>query len=75
MMAVRVDLSGADVRLSAPTMLFEQPFTTGAYITTANYDVTRDGEFVMLRAEPGVPRLTVVLNWTDELRRRLASPR
>ena len=40
-----------DVRLSSPKLLLEQPLTTGAYVTTANYDVTADGGFVILQAE------------------------
>ena len=68
MMTVEVDASGSDVRLSSPKLLFEQPFTTGAYVTTANYDVTADGGFVMLQAETGVPRLAVILNWFEELK-------
>jgi hypothetical protein len=75
MMSVDVDVSGSAVKLSSPRQLFEQEFTTGAYVTTANYDVTPDGAFVMLRAESGVPRITVVLKWFEELRRRVAAPR
>ncbi len=54
-------------------MLFEREFASGGYITIANYDVLPDGSFVMTEAEPGSPRLTVVLNWFDVLKRRLAS--
>ncbi len=71
MMSVAVDLSGPEVHLSSPKQLFDQPFTSGAYVTTANYDVTADGAFVMLHAEPGVPRLTVILNWFEELKQKL----
>ena len=75
MMSVDVDASGTQVRLSSPKLLFEQPFTTGAYVTTANYDVTPEGGFVMLQAGPGVPRLAVILNWFEELRRRFGASR
>jgi serine/threonine-protein kinase len=71
MMSVEIDVSGPDVRLSSPKQLFDQPFTSGAYVTTANYDVTADGAFVMLHAEPGVPRLTVILNFFEELRQKV----
>ena len=54
-------------------MLFEREFASGGYITIANYDVLPDGLFVMTEAEPGSPRLTVVLNWFDVLKRKLAS--
>ena len=46
----------------------------GGYITIANYDVLPDGGFVMTEAEPGPPRLTVVLNWFEAMKRQLASP-
>jgi hypothetical protein len=41
-----------------------------------SYDITPDGQhFIMLRKEPRpgqrVTKLTVVLNWFDELRRRV----
>jgi hypothetical protein len=32
-----------------------------------------DGSFVMTEAEPGSPRLTVVLNWFDVLKRTCLS--
>ena len=37
-----------------------------------NYDVARDGRFLMLRfqAPPGPPQLHVVLNWFRDLRDR-----
>ncbi len=70
MMAVAVDVAGADVRLSSPRVLFERDFTSGAFVTIANYDVTPDGAFVMTQSEPGAPRLTVVLNWLEDLKRR-----
>jgi Tol biopolymer transport system component len=73
MMAVGVDLSGTQVRLETPRQLFEREFASGGYITIANYDVLPDGAFVMTEAEPGSPRLTVVLNWLDVMKRQLAS--
>jgi len=73
MMAVTADLAGAVVGLGTPRQLFEREFASGGYITIANYDVLADGAFVMTEAEPGSPRLTVVLNWLDLMKRQLAS--
>jgi hypothetical protein len=44
----------------------------GLSSTNANYDVTADGRFLMLRREPGGGDLRIVLNWTEELKRTLA---
>jgi len=74
MMAVTVDLSRTEVRLESPRLIFEREFASGGFITIANYDVLADGSFVMTEAEPGSPRLTVVLNWFDVLKRQMASP-
>ena len=61
-------------QLETPRLLFEREFTSGGYITIANYDVLADGSFVMTEADPGSPRLTVVLNWLEALTRQMASP-
>ena len=60
------------VRLESPRLLFEREFASGGFITIANYDVLPDGSFVMTESEPGSPRLTVVLNWLDVMKRQLA---
>lgn len=73
MMAVDVAMQGGAVRLSAPRLLFEREFSSGGYITIANYDVLPDDSFVMTEAEPGAPRLTVILNWLHVMKRQLAS--
>lgn len=73
LMAVEVDTSGGDVRISAPRELFDRNFSSGAYITIANYDMTPDGTFVMAEAVPGSPRLSVIVNWADEVRRRVTA--
>ena len=74
MMSVAVDTSGVAPRLSNPRLLFEREFTSGGYITIANYDVMADDSFVMTEADPGSPRLTVVVNWFQSLTRQMASP-
>ena len=71
MMAVAVSGSGAQVSLSPPRVLFDREFSSGGYITIANYDVLPDGSFVIPEAVPGPARLTVVSNWLAVLRRQL----
>jgi hypothetical protein len=42
----------------------------GASLTTANYDVSLDGQrFLMVKEESPSGRPNVVLNWFDELKR------
>jgi Tol biopolymer transport system component len=70
-MAADVSVSGHDVVLSAPRVLFEQRYAYGANTALANYDVSLDGQrFVMVKNDPGASHLNVVLNWFDELRQR-----
>jgi Tol biopolymer transport system component len=71
LVAVDVETSGAEPRLSTPRLLFERTFASGAYVTIPNYDVMPDGSFVMMLPEPGAPRLTVVLDWIEELRTKV----
>ena len=53
--------------------LFTGRFTTSPW--HQNYDVTPDGKsFVMLRPVEEQQQLVMVLNWIEELRRRLARP-
>jgi hypothetical protein len=70
MMAVDV-MVDPTLRVGKPRLLFRGPF---ANIQGKNYDVTPDGRrFLMVRTDPQVaPRdITVVLNWMDDLRKRL----
>ena len=51
-------------------MLFERPYSYGAGITIANYDVTSDGQrFLMVKDEDDVSRLRVVLDWRPDAAR------
>ena len=72
MMATSIRTSPGFSR-TTPRMLFD-----GDYLTSRNarqYDVARDGRFVMIEAssapdqEAQLPRITVVLNWFEELKR------
>jgi len=47
--------------------LFERPYSYGAGITIANYDVTADGQrFLMVKDEVAVGRLRMILNWSPD---------
>ncbi len=72
MMAVHI-APGAAFKFGQPRKLFEGDYETS--IPMRSYDITPDGQhFIMLRNLPmpdqRVTKLTVVLNWFDELRRR-----
>jgi hypothetical protein len=72
MMAVHI-APGAVLKFGQPRRLFEGDYET--QVPMRSYDVTPDGKhFIMLRNEPlpdqRVTKLTVVLNFFDELRRR-----
>jgi hypothetical protein len=48
--------------------LFEGRYEFGPNLTTANYDVSPDGQrFVMAKRDPVSNRLTVLLNGFDDL--------
>jgi len=73
MMAVTFNASGAEPALGKPTGLFADDYDFGQGISIANYDVTPDGRFIMLRRAPHGGSLGVVINWTEELKRILAA--
>ena len=62
MMAVQVTTSPA-LKLSSPEVLFEGRYAYGAGITIPNFDVSRDGRFIMVKPKSDAGRLNVVLNW------------
>jgi serine/threonine-protein kinase len=64
--AVRVDTSNG-FTAGKPTVLFERQYVS-------DYDVAPDGRFLMIKRgddEQAQPRLHVVVNWVDELVRRV----
>jgi Tol biopolymer transport system component len=71
--AVPVDGSGVEPVFGKPTALFADEYEFGRGISIANYDVTQDGRFIMLRRGPSGGRLRAVINWTEELKQILAS--
>jgi Tol biopolymer transport system component len=70
--AVRFDGSGREPAIGKPMPLFRDDYDLGLGATIANYDVTPDGRFLMLRRDVQSGRVRVVLNWTEELKRALA---
>ncbi len=72
MMAVAFDGAGTEPVLGRPTALFAYAYDFGQGLSIPNYDVTRDGRFLMLQRAAQGGALRVVLNWTEELKRTLA---
>jgi Tol biopolymer transport system component len=70
--AVAFDPSRAEPALGKPVALFDDVYDFGQGLSIANYDVTADGRFLMLRRSGQGGTLRVVLNWTEELKRTLA---
>ena len=73
MMAVTFDGSGAEPIVGKPVALFTDEYDFGQNASVANYDVTRDGRFIMLRRGTRGGRLRAVINWTEELKHVLAA--
>ncbi len=73
MMAVSVDLTGAEPTFGKPAALFADEYDFGQAISIPNYDVTRDGRFIMLRRGAHGSSLRVVVHWAEELRQILAA--
>jgi hypothetical protein len=71
-MAVAFDPSGDEPALGKPRSLFADVYDFGQGLSIPNYDVTRDGRFIMLRRGTQGGTLRAVLNWTEELKRTLA---
>ena len=53
--------------------LFMDDYDFGAGASIANYDVTADGRFIMIRRGVNGGKLRVVVNWTEELKQIIAS--
>jgi hypothetical protein len=71
MMAVAFDASGREPSFGRPKALGADVYDSQG-LSIPNYDVTRDGRFLMLRRVTQGGTLRVVLNWTEELKRTLA---
>ena len=74
MVSVRVDASEDRIEFGRPEELFRGPYVEAWIPYGRFYDMTADGQrfFMARNAEPGrsFERVTVVLNWLDELKSR-----
>jgi len=73
MMAATFGASGANPIFGKPVALFTDEYDFGSNNSIANYDVTRDGRFIMLRRGASGGGLHAVINWTEELKHVLAA--
>jgi hypothetical protein len=71
--AATFDPSGVEPVFGKPVALFADDYDFGAGASIANYDVTPDGRFIMVRRGVNGGTLRVVINWTEELKQILAS--
>ena len=65
-LSVPVTLS-PDFSAEKPREVFDVEMSFGTGITFAQYDVGKDGRFLMIKRATEAGRLNVVLNWTSEL--------
>ncbi len=72
LVAVAFDGSRSEPVLGKPVALFDDVYDFGQGLSIPNYDVTRDGRFLMLRRSGRGGTLRVVLNWTEELKMTIA---
>jgi len=72
-MSVTLNAAGAEPTFGKPKALFADEYDFGVNISLPNYDVTRDGRFIMLRRGPQGASLRVVTHWTEELKQILAA--
>lgn len=73
MFSVAVDLAGG-FRSAAPVLLFERSYVVGLDVMGFDYDLAPDGRFLMIKPSPAELRtnaINVVVNWIDELTRRV----
>ena len=67
------DGRGAEPVIGKPVALFADEYDFGQGVSIANYDITRDGRFIMLRRNARSGTVRAVIHWTDELTRILAA--
>jgi Tol biopolymer transport system component len=73
MMAVAFNSSGVEPTFGKPVALFADEYDFGQVLSIPNYDVTRDGRFIMLRRGSHGSSLRVVIQWAGELKQILAA--
>ena len=71
--AVAIDTVSAEPVFGKPTALFPDDYDFGMGASIANYDVTPDGRFIMIRRGSNGGKLRIVLNWAEELKAILAA--
>jgi hypothetical protein len=69
--AVPFDGRAEEPVMGKPQALFRDEYDLGLGATLANYDVTPEGRFLMLRRDAQGGHLRIILNWTEELKRKL----
>jgi hypothetical protein len=83
LLVVRIDETAASLNVGAPVVVFDDPYrldTGGAQGGKANYDISPAGKWFVMVEEPRASaaaepaQLSVVLNWFDELKRRVPTP-
>jgi len=71
--AVPFDGRGVEPVIGTPLPLFADEYEFGQGISIPNYDITRDGRFLMLRRGDRSGTLRAALHWTGELKRILSA--
>ena len=79
LLVVGIDERDGSLVVGSPAVVFDDRYrldTGGAAGGVANYDISPDGNRFVMVEEPNTPastepRLNVILNWGDELKRRL----
>ena len=72
MMAASFDGSKDVPIIGKPVVLFKDEYDLGQGVTNAGYDVTNDGGFILLRRDAKGAGLSLILNWTEELKEIIA---
>ena len=81
LMSVRIEERGGSLVVSSPTLVFDDPYRLdmSSAHAVANYDIAPDGKRFVMVDEPKetaatqITRIEVILNWLDELKRRVPS--
>jgi serine/threonine-protein kinase len=81
LLVVRVEASPASLVVSAPSILFTDPYrldTSAGRASVANYDISPDGtRFLMVEeaaignAASQIDKIQLIVNWDEELKRRV----
>ena len=66
-MAVAFDGAGHEPTFGKPQSLFADEYPFSADLSIANYDITHNGRFIMLRGPAASGNVRVVVNWKNEL--------